>query len=536
MVGQVHGVLFRPRNGSSAAAAGTAPPVVVTCHGGPTAQASGGFDPLVALLTSRGYAVVAAELRRIDRLRRGLTATGSTRPGASPTSRTAWRWWPGWPREARSMPTERRSEGGAPAASRRCWRPPPAPSPAPCPGTGWPTCSTLVATTHDFESRYCDSARRARCPRPGPATSSGRPSSRAAEMQRRRCLLLQGSEDPVVPPAQSEAMAEALRARRQRGELLEFAGESHGFRRLETLVAAYEAELAFYDRVLCSGEAAEAPGSSGPPEIDRACPTVTEPLVVPSDPGTQHVPRELRRRALRPLDLSSPPVATFGSKIPLYRQWGQLALIPYLVAALAAALLAVAARSPEGARGADRAERAGLRRRRRRPVGLRGGVALRGHAPEPPRPAGGHRRRACGRRASAMGQDPYRARMVDGGAQGRVAGLPAYEAFFPYLPAMTAFGLPAATSLPKELTDARIYFVLVTLACVLAALWCAPTSGSRAATSGLRRWRSCCPGRRWPWRPVATTCPSSACSWSASSSLSSDGRAGRASSSGWRRP
>ena len=71
----------------------------------------------------------------------------------------------------------------------------------------------------------------------------------------------------------------------------------------------------------------------------------------------------------------------------------------------------------------------------------------------------------------SVGQDPYRARVVDGLLIGRVPGLPAYESFFPYLPAMTAFGLPAATSLPNQLTDARLYFVLVTVASVLAALW-----------------------------------------------------------------
>ena len=110
---------------------------------------------------------------------------------------------------------------------------------------------TLVATTHDFESRYCD-----RLVGPLPETAARyeerSPVSRAAEM-RGAVLLLQGLDDPVVPPAQSEAMAAALRAAGGEVELLEFEGESHGFRQLGTLVAAFEAELAFYERVLCPG-------------------------------------------------------------------------------------------------------------------------------------------------------------------------------------------------------------------------------------------------------------------------------------------
>jgi dipeptidyl aminopeptidase/acylaminoacyl peptidase len=42
---------------------------------------------------------------------------------------------------------------------------------------------------------------------------------------------------------------EALRKRQQPVAYIEFAGESHGFRRAENLIAAKEAELYFYGRV-----------------------------------------------------------------------------------------------------------------------------------------------------------------------------------------------------------------------------------------------------------------------------------------------
>jgi hypothetical protein len=162
-------------------------------------------------------------------------------------------------------------------------------------------------------------------------------------------------------------------------------------------------------------------------------------------------------------------VVTFGSKIPLYRQWGQLALIPYAVAAVAAVLLAVAARSRRVLRA--RIALSALVFIGVVVVPMAGEVAWRFEVS--PQALHVQPEVTVVERAAvvlAHGSNPYRARMVDGVLEGRVDGLPPYEAFFPYLPAMTVFGIPAATSLPKELTDARIYFVVVTLACVLAAL------------------------------------------------------------------
>jgi dipeptidyl aminopeptidase/acylaminoacyl peptidase len=63
-------------------------------------------------------------------------------------------------------------------------------------------------------------------------------------------LLLQGTDDPVVPPAQAERMRDALAAAGTSCDLRFFEGEGHGFRREGTLTACLEAELAFYLEVL----------------------------------------------------------------------------------------------------------------------------------------------------------------------------------------------------------------------------------------------------------------------------------------------
>jgi len=63
-------------------------------------------------------------------------------------------------------------------------------------------------------------------------------------------ILLQGDEDEVVPPSQSEVMVEALAAKGIPHAYLLFEGEQHGFRKAETIRRAYEAELSFYAQIL----------------------------------------------------------------------------------------------------------------------------------------------------------------------------------------------------------------------------------------------------------------------------------------------
>ena len=102
----------------------------------------------------------------------------------------------------------------------------------------------LAASTHDFEAHYMD-----RLIGPLPESreiyEARSPVNRAARMGG-SVLLLQGTEDPVVPPAQAERLRDALSAAGRRCVVRFFEGEGHGFRRAETLVACLEEELAFY--------------------------------------------------------------------------------------------------------------------------------------------------------------------------------------------------------------------------------------------------------------------------------------------------
>ncbi len=68
------------------------------------------------------------------------------------------------------------------------------------------------------------------------------------------------------------------------------------------------------------------------------------------------------------------------------------------------------------------------------------------------------------------GQHLYAATVRDGRVHAAVRGEPTFESFFPYLPLMTAFGLPNIGKGPVRLTATRVLFSIVTLIVVGAAL------------------------------------------------------------------
>jgi dipeptidyl aminopeptidase/acylaminoacyl peptidase len=106
----------------------------------------------------------------------------------------------------------------------------------------------FVEQTHDFESRYLDGLIG---PMPGSeAVYEERAPVGHVNAATSPILLLQGLDDPVVPPAQSESIVADLAAHGIRHAYIAFQGESHGFRKAETVITALEAELSFYGQIL----------------------------------------------------------------------------------------------------------------------------------------------------------------------------------------------------------------------------------------------------------------------------------------------
>ncbi len=98
---------------------------------------------------------------------------------------------------------------------------------------------TLAMDTHKFEERYTDSLVG---PLPQAAEKYREWSSVFhADMIKDPLAIFQGEEDRVVPPSQSEAIVDALKANRVPYEYHLYPGEGHGFRKAETLRDCYAA-------------------------------------------------------------------------------------------------------------------------------------------------------------------------------------------------------------------------------------------------------------------------------------------------------
>ena len=248
--GPVPGLFFPPVN-PDVTPDDLPPPLVVFCHGGPTSSAGAGYDPVVQFLTSRGIAVAAVDYRgssgygRAYRdLLRGAWGEGDVDDCVAFAEALAAEGLVDGDR----MAIRGTSAGGLTALAAliraRCFA-------GAVAWYGVTDLLSLATDTHDFESRYLDGL-------VGPlpeseATYHDRsPVHHGAELVG-RVLLLQGAEDPVVPLSQAEQFADELRHGGADCRLVVFDGESHGFRRADTIEAALTAELGFYRELFAPG-------------------------------------------------------------------------------------------------------------------------------------------------------------------------------------------------------------------------------------------------------------------------------------------
>jgi dipeptidyl aminopeptidase/acylaminoacyl peptidase len=107
--------------------------------------------------------------------------------------------------------------------------------------------AALDADTHKFESHYTTQL----VAGPLEREKVYRQRSPLAHAHNIACpmIFFQGLDDKVVPPAQSEVMVQALKARGVPVAYVAFQGEGHGFRQAGNIQRALEAELYFYGRV-----------------------------------------------------------------------------------------------------------------------------------------------------------------------------------------------------------------------------------------------------------------------------------------------
>ncbi len=244
--GPVHAFDYAPTNPEVTVPEAELPPYVVFVHGGPTAHVAGAASAAIAFYTSRGIGVL------------DVNYGGSTGYGRDYRERLDGQWGVvdvddvlaaarGLAESGRADPARIAIRGGS--------------------AGGWTVLSALARggvfaagisrygvtdlrmlaqDTHDFEKFYLDGL-----VGPLPETEQlyiDRSPLTNVDRIDVPVLLLQGEDDRVVPPSQSEAIRDALAERGVPHEYVLYPGEGHGFRRAETGIDALERELAFLGR------------------------------------------------------------------------------------------------------------------------------------------------------------------------------------------------------------------------------------------------------------------------------------------------
>ncbi len=245
---EVHTVVYPPSSPDYEAANDELAPYVAFVHGGPTSRVGPRLNVLTAFFTSRGIGIV------------DVNYGGSTGYGREYRNRLRGQWGVvdvedtvaavlGLADAGLADPARLAIEGGS--------------------AGGWTVLAALTTSdvfacgasyfgvaelvrfaedTHDFESRYLDGLI-------GPL-----PEARALydtraplnNVEGLSCpvLLLQGLDDPIVPPSQAELFRDALLAKGIPHAYRAYEGESHGFRKRETIIDSRESELSFYGQIM----------------------------------------------------------------------------------------------------------------------------------------------------------------------------------------------------------------------------------------------------------------------------------------------
>ncbi|MFT4234721.1 MAG: prolyl oligopeptidase family serine peptidase [Microbacterium sp.] len=244
--GEVHAFAYPPTNPGVSAPDDELPPYVTLVHGGPTSHVAGTVSLAIAFFTSRGIGVL------------DVNYGGSTGYGRAYRERLKGQWGivdvqdvaaaaSGLASAGLADPARLAIKGGSAGGwTVLCALANTDVFAAGIDRYGVADLRLLAAETHDFEARYLDGL-------VGPLPEAEdeyieRSPLTHPERLTAPVLILQGADDPVVPPSQAEAVRDALAANGVDHEYILFEGESHGFRGKDAIVRSAEAELAFLGR------------------------------------------------------------------------------------------------------------------------------------------------------------------------------------------------------------------------------------------------------------------------------------------------
>lgn len=243
-----HGFFYAPHNSQCAPASQDKPPLLLCMHGGPTSACYPVFDPRIQFWTQRGFAVLDLNYR------------GSSGYGRDYRLGLAGNWGLFEVEDAQGAVRQltqaglinpqqvfiRGSSAGGYSVLLSLIGTTPFRGGASLYGISDPL--RLRASTHKFEADYLD-------------WLIGDPIQHAQRYQARTAIqhvkaiqcpviFLQGAQDPVVLPEQTQRMVQALQQRGVTAQCRLYAQERHGFRHAHNIADALEAELSFYQQLL----------------------------------------------------------------------------------------------------------------------------------------------------------------------------------------------------------------------------------------------------------------------------------------------
>ncbi|MFT5365098.1 MAG: dipeptidyl aminopeptidase/acylaminoacyl peptidase [Candidatus Latescibacterota bacterium] len=239
----VHAFYYPPRNGTVEGVDHEKPPLLVKSHGGPTGASTPTLDLSIQYWTSRGFAVLDVNYR------------GSTGYGRAYRRALDGQWGVYDVQDcvagAQYLAANNQADGSrllirggsAGGLTTLCALAFYDVFHAGASLYGVSDLASLAKITHKFESQYLN---RLIGGEDLEATFRERSPLYRANHISAPVIFFQGKEDPVVPPIQTQTMADALLQNGIPVACVMFDGEMHGFRKAENIIYALNGEYAFY--------------------------------------------------------------------------------------------------------------------------------------------------------------------------------------------------------------------------------------------------------------------------------------------------
>ena len=244
---KAHALFYSPTNPEYEIHKNENPPLIVLAHGGPTGSARRQLQLSIAYWTSRGFGVADVDYR------------GSTGYGRLYRNRLRNSWGLADVEDcvavAKHLVAQKKvdknrlaikggSAGGFTVLAALTFHDT---FTAGASRYGIADLAILAKDTHKFESRYLDRLV-GKWPEDEEIYKQRSPIHHIEQLST-PMVILQGSEDPIVPPNQAHLMAKKLKENDIPHALIEFSDEGHGFRKAPNITKAIESELAFFAQI-----------------------------------------------------------------------------------------------------------------------------------------------------------------------------------------------------------------------------------------------------------------------------------------------